>query len=264
MKKHTLLLLLFLVLSLDYANGQSIEAFQKKQFISSGDTLLYRIMYPKNYQPDQKYPLILFLHGAGERGNDNEKQMVHGSSLFLADSTRSQYPAIVVFPQCPKNDYWSNVNIITDMNGRRQFDFSKELTPTTAMQLVIALMDSLLLTAGVNISQLYVMGLSMGGMGAFELVKRKPSMFAAAVPICGGGNPESVDIYADKVAFWIFHGAKDDVVPPVHSQKMAEALQAINADVNFTLYVEANHNCWDAAFHEPDLFNWIFSKTKKL
>ena len=109
--------------------------------------------------------------------------------------------------------------------------------------------------------QVYVGGLSMGGMGTFEMVKRNPKVFAAAIPICGGGNTAWVN-QLKKSKWWIFHGAKDDVVPPYLSQQMADALKANGASVKFTLYPNANHNSWDAAFAEPDLLTWLFSQKK--
>lgn len=243
-------------------HAQNKELFERETFISDGDTLLYRILYPENFDHDKAYPLVLFLHGAGERGNDNKKQLVHGSSLFLQEENREKYPAVVVFPQCPKEDYWSNVSVTRNEAGKRSFDFSPEGPPTKAMQLVLSMMDSLKQLATTDHSRIYVAGLSMGGMGTFEIVKRRPKLFAAAMPICGGGNPEDASLYADQVAFWIFHGAKDDIVDPAHSEKMYQALRAEGANVKFSLYPEANHNSWDPAFAEPEFMSWLFSKSK--
>ena len=108
------LIFLFLVTAMSYSAGysQSNALFVKQLFIEKTDTLPYRILLPDNYDPENKYPLIIFLHGSGERGNDNEKQLTHGAELFLRDSIRKKYTAIVVFPQCSDNSYWSNVNIV--------------------------------------------------------------------------------------------------------------------------------------------------------
>lgn len=106
------------------------------------------------------------------------------------------------------------------------------------------------------------MGLSMGGMGTFEIISRKPDMFAAAVPICGGARPETAKNFASKVNLWVFHGAKDDVVPPQKSEVMVEAIKKANGNVKFTLYPNANHNSWDSTFAEPELLKWLFSNTK--
>ena len=109
---------------------------------------------------------------------------------------------------------------------------------------------------------MYVGGLSMGGMGTFEIVWRNPKLFAAAFPICGGADTGSAKKFS-KISWWIFHGAKDDVVLPLFSQRIVTALQQINADVKFTLYPEANHNSWDNALAEPELMPWLFSNVKK-
>ena len=129
------------------------------------------------------------------------------------------------------------------------------------MELLSLLLRYVMETYPVKIDQVYVGGLSMGGMGTFELVRRNPKIFAAAFPICGGANPLiAKEIKATK--WWVFHGAKDDIVPASFSQKMVMALQKQNASVKFNLYPEANHNSWDAAFAEPDLLPWLFAQHK--
>lgn len=253
------LIIMFLVVGFT-AKGQSI--FKKKTFKSKGGELLYQVLLPQNFSKDKKYPVVLFLHGAGERGNDNEKQLVHGSKLFLNDENRDKYPAIVIFPQCPKDQYWSNVGVEYKPTGR-QFNFKDGGEPTVPMALVLQLLDSMSNQKFVDKKRIYVGGLSMGGMGTFELLARRPDTFAAAFPICGGGNPESAEKYASKVSLWIFHGAKDDVVYPDHSVAMALALQKAGAAPKFTLYKDANHNSWDPAFSETELFPWLFSQSKK-
>lgn len=241
------------------SNGQS--SFEKQVFNSGDGELLYQILLPQNFSEEKEYPLVLFLHGAGERGSDNERQLVHGSRLFLDEENRSEYPAIVIFPQCPRNDYWSNVDVKSGPSGR-VFKFLDGGNPTKSMGLVLQLLDSVTAQSFVDKDRVYVGGLSMGGMGTFEVLSRKPDLFSAAFPICGGGNPDSAVKYADKVNLWIFHGAKDDVVYPDHSVAMALALQKAGAKPKFTLYKDANHNSWDPAFSEPELFPWLFSQKK--
>lgn len=256
-KQHIIYLLAMMFIPL-LVFSQGI--YEKKLLIEDGDTLPYRILLPKNYDASKKYPLILFLHGAGERGNNNEAQLVHGSKLFLRDSIRDNYPAIIVFPQCPADSYWSNVDIKVE-NGKRKFNFAAEGEPTKAMDLLLELLDELDDDYKINSKQRYIGGLSMGGMGTFELVRRKHKYFAAAFAICGGANPETAE-KMKKNNWWIFHGAKDDVVPPEASQLMVDALKAHGANVKFTLYPNANHNSWDSAFAEKDLLPWLFSKHK--
>lgn len=242
--------------------AQDKSAYEKHWFIQGYDTLPYRLLLPKNYNASKEYPLILFLHGSGERGNDNEAQLVHGWKLFLQDSVREKYPAIVVFPQCSQNSYWSNVDFRYDtVTKKRTFLFPVNGEPTVAMRLLINFLDDLDDRYKLDDDRLYVGGLSMGGMGTFELVRRKPKLFAAAFPICGGANPATAKSLK-RPSWWIFHGLKDDVVPPELSQQMADAIKAKEGDVKLTLYPNANHNSWDPAFAEKDLLPWLFSHKK--
>lgn len=254
---------LYLLLSAFYTNAQDLGSFEKHWLAQSGDTLPYRILLPKEYDPAKKYPLVLFLHGRGESGNDNEKQLVHGARLFLQDSVRTRYPAIVIFPQCPASSYWSNV--IATMEGsktsKRTFRFIETGEPSLAMRFVTTLTNLIIKNYPVDKARIYVMGLSMGGMGTFEIVRRMPGTFAAAVPICGGASPATAALLT-KVKWWIFHGAKDDVVPPSFSEMMVAALRKAKASVKFTLYPQVNHNSWDPAFAEPGLLPWLFAQRK--
>ncbi len=245
------------------ASAQDLSTYKKNWFIQNGDTLPFRVLWPENYDSTQNYPLVLFLHGRGESGTDNEKQLVHGAKMFLLDSIRKNYPAIVVFPQCAENSYWSNVHTIASGSkaGARSFYFVADGPPSKAMQLLLGLTEHLLQNYPVDKERIYVMGLSMGGMGTFELVRRKPETFAAAIPICGGAHPATARVMR-KTAWWIFHGGKDNVVLPEYSITMVEALKKQRSKVLFTLYPEANHNSWDPAFAEPLLMSWLFSKKK--
>jgi predicted peptidase len=210
--------------------AQDLSLYQKHVFVSQGDSMPYRLLLPENYDSTKKYAFIYFLHGAGERGNDNESQLMHGGALFLKDEVRKNYPAIVVFPQCPQNSFWSNVNMSQE-DGKRKFDFPTAGEPTKAMALAQQLLDKLLSSYKVKKRHVYIAGLSMGGMGTFEMVRRNPKLFAAAIPICGGANPATAD-QLKETNWWIFHGAKDDVVPPAFSQTMYDALVKVNAKAN--------------------------------
>jgi predicted peptidase len=260
--KNKLEILLFLILVMPWTlAAQDKSSFQKKVFVENNDTLNYRILYPQNFDPNEQYPLVLFLHGAGERGEDNEKQLVHGSSLFLNPGNREDFPAIVIFPQCPTSEYWAKANIVRSDEGNT-FEFDYALDPHKSMGLVMQLVKSYSKNHFIDDSRLYVGGLSMGAMGTYEILHRMPNTFAAAFAICGAGNPYSVGNYAKKVNLWVFHGAKDDVVDPEYSKQMVETLKAAGANVKFTLYPEANHNSWDPAFAEPELLPWLFSNSK--
>lgn len=258
--KKTVILFLSFSVSL-LAHAQDLSLYQKKWMVQGGDTLPYRLLLPLDYDSSKHYPLILFLHGAGERGRDNEKQLVHGAKLFLNEEVRQKHKAIVVFPQCPFTDYWANVLRVHDEHGRK-FYFLEDGPPNRSMEILQQLVMMILKTYPIKKDQVYAGGLSMGGMGTFELVRRMPGVFTAAFPICGGANPATASNMKN-VSWWIFHGAKDDVVLPAHSEKMVDALKAAGADVKWTLYPEANHNSWDAAFAEPLLLNWLMIKRKK-
>ncbi|TZF83161.1 prolyl oligopeptidase family serine peptidase [Pedobacter sp. BS3] len=252
-------ILLFIAAGLlNAVNAQNRDFYEKSTFVSGKDTLPYRILFPRHFDANRKYPLLVFLHGRGESGTDNQSQLVHGADLFLRDSIRANYPAIIVFPQCPKTSYWSNVHITTDSAGKRYFDFRKGGPPTSAMKLVLKLMKQLRDKPFVDKSRVYAGGLSMGGMGTFELLRRKPYWFASAFAICGGDNPANVRRYR-KVPLWIFHGAKDDIVPPAASRAVVDQLKQYSEPVKYTVYPNANHNSWDAALAEPDLLHWLFS-----
>lgn len=258
--KKSFIFILLSILTLS-ATAQNADEYKAETFIRGSDTLLYRILMPKDFNPEKEYPVLFFLHGAGERGNDNQAQLTHGGKLFLGDDAREKFPAIIVFPQCPAGSYWSNVEFPM-VNGKRTFKFAKGGKPTVPMKLLIGLVDELEDKPYVDDDRLYVGGLSMGGMGTFEILRRMRGEFAAAFAICGGDNPVNAKKYK-RIPLWVFHGAKDDVVPLENSKIVVDALKAKGADVKFTLYPEANHNSWDAAFAEPELLSWLFSHEKK-
>ncbi len=233
-------------------------AYQKKLFISGADSLGYRLLLPDNFDPAVRYPLVLFLHGGGERGSDNEKQLTHGSDLFTNPLNRGAFPAVVLFPQCRSDSYWAQVDI-----DRSHYpiglDFHYERGPTPPLKAVMELLNSYISEPYTDEDRVYVMGLSMGGMGTFELLHRMPGVFAAAIPICGAGVPETVSAYAGTTPLWVFHGAKDQVVAARHSVAMVGALLEAGAHPGFTLYDDYNHNSWDGAFAEAGLLRWLFS-----
>lgn len=252
-------LLLFLTMGIS-SFGQDLSAYKKEQYSAGGAVLPYRILLPKDFDVDKEYPLLLFLHGSGERGNDNEKQLIHGGTLFLQDSIRNNYPAIVVFPQCAENSSWAKLDV-QQGQGNRRFVFFEKAEPTQDMLLLEGLITDLKKNFSIKKDQMYVGGLSMGGMGTFELVNRNPGMFAAAFPICGGANPK-IAKRLKRVDWWVFHGGADAVVPPEYSTDMVQELKAKRAKVKYSLYPAVKHNSWDNAFREPELLTWLFSKSK--
>jgi predicted peptidase len=256
MTKHILISLFLLFVVAAFAAGDS--SFERHVYVNGTDSMPYRLLLPESYDDGKLYPLLIFLHGAGERGNDNESQLRHGMDLFLRDDVRRDYPCIVLAPQCASGDRWSNVIEDRDSLDKRIFEFQESGVPTHAMALAIDLFRSILDRYSVDPNCIYIGGISMGGMGTFEFVRRVPGVFAAAFPICGGAHPLTAGKISD-TAWWIFHGQLDDVVPPRLSQAMFVALQEAEASVGFTLYPHANHNSWDAAFADPELLKWLFS-----
>lgn len=258
-------LILILVLTLfiyQPVASQDFSALKKETFTSSARLVLpYRILLPENYDKTKKYPLVLFLHGAGERGNDNESQLTHGAKLFIDSANRKAYPAIVIFPQCPTEGYWSSVEVNRNTSPfTLKFDYTRPITP--ALQAAIELVQKMIVHEGVDKSRIYITGLSMGGMGTFEAAYRFPELFAAAVPICGGADVRAYDKRVSKIPFRVFHGAKDAVVDVKHSQVVVQKLKTLDTHVEYIEYPEVNHDSWDNAFAEPDFLSWIFSKVR--
>lgn len=263
------LLLTIYLLALVFCAGAQMDdttgfdQYQKQLFIQGNDTLRYRVLYPQNYNSSKPVPLLVFLHGSGERGHDNEKQLWHGGALFLKDSVRRMNPAIVIFPQCPDDSAWSAF----DRSAPRgdSFYLSLNLSPrlSTPERLVKALMDSLSQHRIADKKRLYIGGLSLGGFGTYDLLTKYPDYFAAAFPICGMTNVPLYTQRAYKVPLWIFHGAKDDVVNPQPDRYLYAALKdKKGAHVQYTEYPEANHNSWDSTFAEPNLLPWLLAQKK--
>ncbi|MBX2965536.1 MAG: prolyl oligopeptidase family serine peptidase [Cyclobacteriaceae bacterium] len=262
MLKHTLIIIAVCCLMLP-ATAQDTTAFKAETFTSSADHVLpYRILYPDDYKKGKKYPVVLFLHGAGERGDNNVSQLIHGSKLFANAENRKKFPAIVIFPQCAKESYWSAVEVDrTQTPFTLAFDYTKPITPP--LQAAIELLQRIIQQGSVDQSRIYITGLSMGGMGTFEAVYRYPNLFAAAMPICGGADLNAYDERVVKVPFRVFHGADDAVVSVDQSQKIVEKLKTLNVAVEYIEYPGVNHNSWDKAFAEPDYLSWMFSRKRK-
>jgi predicted peptidase len=240
-------------------NAQDYKLYEKANFVYESDTLNYRLLKPKNYNSSKQYPVHLFLHGAGERGNDNSSQLTHGGALFLKTEVRDNYPSWVIFPQCSENDRWQS--FFSDPWNETMVKISSN--PNKSLNLVIKLMDEFIEKKQVDKTRVYVSGLSMGGMGTFEILYRRPNMFAAATPICGNGVSQTAKLYAQKTPVWIFHGSDDTVVSPIHSLRMATAIIEAGGSPKMTLYEDVDHGSWYNAFAEQNFLKWIYSKSKK-
>ncbi len=243
--------------------AQDLNLYEKKTFRKGDETLPYRILYPVNYDESKKYPVVVFLHGAFEKGNDNSSQLANGGSLFLRDSIRKKYPAIVIFPQCAADKAWVYFEDKRDSTGKlTDVIFPLQKNAAVPAALVKGLLDSLLISGIADSSRMYIGGLSQGAMGVYDLLGRYPDYFTAAFPMCGAGNPGLTKRYEKKVSLWIFHGEKDDVVKPEYSRTYYRRLKRGGADVRYTEYPGVGHDSWNNAFAESELLSWLFSKRK--
>lgn len=225
---------------------------------SSGQSVDYRELTPENLAKGKKYPLVIFMHGAGERGSDNYSQLLHGSQMFLNPVNRAEYPSYVIFPQCPKDEYWS-------LNKRPNIKTEKlkaDNEPTMLVQALKELIDSYLENPSVDKSRVYIMGVSMGGIATFDIVWRYPEIFAAAIPICGVADTEKI-AHIKGVKWRIYHGDADDVVPVECSREAYKALKSAGADVEYFEFPGCKHVSWNLAFSQPGFMDWLYAQRKR-
>jgi len=209
----------------------------------------YRLLKPKDYDPKRSYPLVLFLHGMGERGSDNQAQLINGvSELFANDEARAKDPCFAVIPQCPDNDSWANW---------RQREAELTRPARAALDIVAAVQQEF----NIDPARLYIGGLSMGGFGTWAIIAARPQMFAAAFPICGGGDPSQAARLAN-MPIWAFHGAQDEVVNPDMSRAMIAAIKQAGGNPRYTEYEGVGHASWVPAFKEPGLLEWLFAQKR--
>ncbi|HYG73798.1 MAG TPA: dienelactone hydrolase family protein [Planctomycetota bacterium] len=221
---------------------------------AGGATLPYRLLRPKNYDPKQVYPLVLFLHGSGERGNDNQRQLVHGTKLFLKEENLTKYPCFVVAPQCPSGKQWVDTPWGNDSHVMPE-------KPSEPMRLALELIEELKTELRINEKRLYVTGLSMGGFGAWDAIQRNPNMFAAAIPVCGGADETKAALIA-KIPVWVWHGDKDTVVKTKRSRNIVDALKKAGGDPKYNELKDTGHDAWTKAYSEPTLLEWLFKQSK--
>ncbi len=256
MMKRTLLSLLLVAAAASGAQAKKPETgFLDRVLTISGTTYKYQVFVPEDWSAKQVWPVILFLHGAGERGDDGLMQTDVGIATAIREE-RSRFPAIVVMPQCRKGVWWTDspleaVAIQALETATREFHGDRRRT--------------------------YLTGLSMGGYGTWALAGKYQRRFAAIVPICGGvlkpdkartQSAEDVTPYQEaaakigsKTPVWIFHGDNDDAVPVTESRQMNEAMKALGGDVHYTEYPGVKHNSWDKAYAEPEFMKWMLAKS---
>jgi predicted peptidase len=231
------------------------QAYKFKTFKDAdGHTLPYRLMSPKKIESGKTYPLVLLLHGAGERGADNAKQLVHGAAEFAKPENRRQYPCFVVAPQCPADRRWVEVNWNLPSHEMPE----KASEPLT---LALDLVEKLAAELPVDKGRIYVTGLSMGGFGTWDAIERRPELFAAAIPICGGGDAAQAE-KVKGVPVWAFHGDKDPVVPVRRTTDMIEAVAKAGGTAKMTIYSGIAHDSWSATYANPKVLDWLFEQKK--
>lgn len=225
---------------------------EKKEIGKNGKTLKYRL---GTVGAGEKLPLLVFLHGAGERGDDNVAQIKHGVKDLVAWCEEEKQGCHILVPQCPRDGWWSN----TDGNFKAPEGITMKAKPAWTMALVFDVLDGLVAKGGVDTDRIYITGLSMGGYGTFDGVCRRPEFFAAAMPVCGGGDPKQAGKIKD-LPMWVFHGGKDKVVPPEMSRAMVDAVKAAGGTPKYREYPEAGHDSWSATYSDPEVWTWLFGQ----
>ena len=201
----------------------------------------YLLYIPDQYPTSLKeWPLILFLHGSGERGSDLSKVEDHGIPKLIAKEGKN-FPFVIASPQCPKNSFWDNELQIDILSG---------------------ILDDVLSQYRIDKDKIYVTGLSMGGFGTWGIAEAYPNRFAGIAPICGGGDPENAESIAH-LPIWVFHGANDPRVPLRRSEEMVTALQKAGSKVKFTVYPDTGHNAWTETYNNPDLYEWFLKHSRQ-
>ncbi len=202
-------------------------------------SLPFRLLKPIESSPGKK-PLVIFLHGISERGKDNVKSTKFISPLFLDSINRLSYPTYLLIPQCPPGKFWTTNSVTINLS---------------------ILIDSLSNAENIDKKRIYITGLSMGGFGTWNMITKYPAKFAAAIPICGGGDAKKAYLLKD-IPIWAFHGEADTIVSVNQSRKMIAAIKGAGGSPRYTEYKNVGHNSWSVAYREPELLEWLFSKKK--
>jgi predicted peptidase len=215
----------------------------------------YRLLRPATVEPGKTYPIVLFLHGAGERGSDNLAQLKYLPTWLAEPEWRERYPCYVVAPQCRADHRWAPY----DWSDKQSSPLAPE--PTGDLAAAVAAVDAVLAAEPIDPARIYLTGLSMGGYGAWELAARMPQRFAAVAPICGGGD----EAQARKLVglpIWCFHGADDKVVPVARSRSMVAAIKAAGGEPKYTELPGVGHDSWTPAYRESGLLDWLFQQRR--
>ncbi|MFM8291968.1 MAG: dienelactone hydrolase family protein [Planctomycetia bacterium] len=241
------------------AHGAVPEGFEERKVAATEDgkpvEFRYRLMRPATVAADVKYPLVLFLHGAGERGSDNEKQLEYLPTWLAEDARRQKYPCFVLAPQCRTDRRWVEI----DWSDKKSLPQKPEMT--VDMTAAVAALDATMKTEPVDPGRVYLTGISMGGYGSWDLAARLPARFAAVIPICGGGD-EATARKLEGLPIWCFHGDADEAVPVERSRTMVEAVKAAGGKVQYTEYKSVGHDSWTPAYRDPATLDWLFGQKR--
>jgi predicted peptidase len=222
----------------------------------AGEALVFhsRLLAPPALEPGRRYPLVVFLHGAGERGRDNEKQLQYLPTWMAEPVLRDRHPCFLLAPQCREDDRWVDISWA---DGKS----TPQGPPTTDMLAVIAAVDAVVAAEPVDPGRIYLTGLSMGGFGTWDLAARQPERFAALLPICGGGDEATAPRLA-KLPIWCFHGDADEVVPVGRSRSMIAALRSAGGDPMYSELRGVGHDSWTPAYGDLAVLDWLFAQRK--
>ncbi|MBC8406748.1 MAG: dienelactone hydrolase family protein [Planctomycetes bacterium] len=228
------------------------DDFQAGQVKVDGKTFPYRLLAPAKMEEGKRYPLVLFLHGAGERGENNSSQLRHFPERMASAEYRQKYPCFVLAPQCPEEQTWVEVNW-SDKNSTPISD-----TPTPSMRAAILALQEVVNSQPVDAERILLTGLSMGGYGAWDLAMRHADWFAAAVPICGGGDERAIARLAG-LPMQVWHGGSDGVVPPKRSRVMVKAAKELGMKIDYHEVKGIGHNSWVEAYGDDGCLDWLLA-----
>lgn len=221
---------------------------------ADGTVVKYRWSAPEVVEPGKTYPLVLFLHGAGERGIDNTAQLKHGVTPILEGAKKLGVPCFLIAPQCPEGRWWAPIDFATmRLNAADK--------PNDLLGALLALVKETMAKQPIDPHRFYVTGLSMGGYATWDLLGRAPEMIAAAVPVCGGGDPSLVARFKD-IPVWVFHGEADNTVPVKSAKDMIEALEKVGGKPKVTYYPGVGHDSWTQTYANTEVLKWMFAQRK--
>ena len=253
MKIFNMVLLIMILLTVNIYGFT--ENFEYGSFAVDDVTVPYRIYVPSDYN-DTKYPVILYLHSAGERGSDNEYQLYGAPYYMFMDGFIERYPAIIIAPQCPIGEQW----VDTDWTlGDYSTD---EIAETPYLRITYEILMQSITDYNADINRIYITGISMGGYGTWDMLTRYPDTFAAGIPISGAGDSGNADKIKD-IPIWSYHGDIDPVVPVSGMVKMAEAFGKIEShEFILTVYENTSHDAWTRTYRNENTWRWMFDQVK--